>query len=349
MVDPTRVTRWDPVRGRGVRGTLRMALWLAGVVVALLASVPAVAQATDPAAKYDQAGQQHNNVCVKLARGLSQTDLHYLSGVGTGFFLPKSALAFTDGSCGTGQLRLDLHEIVPAPSTINGGPNPVKQLVFHRGGSGYVDSQNVRYGQVSTSDLSQSTTWLNRHVTPSGDNRGAACTTLPGSYKVSVQPIPYKMKYKSPQMVSGGNNAGASYLHYGDPAAQQGDQDLDQPPTSSPYPQRYSTSITTIHYSTLTWSWIDVGGGGMNRILLAPDQDIRLCDVDPIDYPSWAPSSDAPQGQVNGQVEARYVETSVGDGQSVFGWMVWTHQYYYDDAGNYIGQAAPVVNHFTTG
>ena len=57
MVDPTRVTRWDPVLGRGVRATLRMALWLAGVVAALLASVPAVAQATDPAAKYDQASQ----------------------------------------------------------------------------------------------------------------------------------------------------------------------------------------------------------------------------------------------------------------------------------------------------
>jgi YD repeat-containing protein len=27
--------------------------------------------------------------------------------------------------------------------------------------------------------------------------------------------------------------------------------------------------------------------------------------------------------------------------------MVWTHQYYYDDSGNYIGQAAPAVKHFT--
>jgi hypothetical protein len=302
--------------------------------------VPAVAQATEPATTYDQPGEQHNNVCVKLARNLSQTNLRYLSGAGTGFFLPNTALNFTDGSCGAGQLRLDLHEILSAPSTINGVSNPVKQLVFHRGGSGYVDSQNVRYGQVSTSDLSQRTTWLERHVQASGDNRGAACTPSPGSYKVSVQPIPFKMKYKSPQMISDGNNAGASYLHYGDPAAQQGQQN----------PQLYSTDpATQIHYSTLTWSWIDVAGGGENRILLPSGQDIRLCDVYPIDYPSWAPSSDAPDGQVNGQVEARYVETSVGDGKPVYGWMVWTHQYYYDDAGNYIGPAAPVVNHFTTG
>jgi hypothetical protein len=177
---------------------------------------------------------------------------------------------------------------------------------------------------------------------PSGGNRGARCPTLlPTAYKVSVQPIPYKMKYKSPQMVSDGNNAGASYLHYGDPAAQQGDQN----------PQKYLAPswdpTQQIHYSTLTWSWINVGGGGMNRILLAPGQDIRLCDVDPIDYPSWAPSSDAPDGQVNGSVEARYIETQVGDGTPVYGWMVWTHQYYYDDAGNYIGTAAPVVPHYS--
>jgi len=41
-------------------------------------------------------------------------------------------------------------------------------------------------------------------------------------------------------------------------------------------------------------------GGGHNRILLAPGQDIRLCDVEPIRRDSWAPSSVAPDGQLNG-------------------------------------------------
>jgi hypothetical protein len=97
-----------------------------------------------------------------------------------------------------------------------------------------------------------------------------------------------------------------------------------------------------IHYSTLTWSWIDVHGGGENRILLAPGQDIRRCDVEPIDYPSWAPGSDrTSDGTVNGSVEARYVETHVGDGPPVYGWMVWQHEYFGDNLG--------VVDHFTTG
>ena len=40
----------------------------------------------------------------------------------------------------------------------------------------------------------------------------------------------------------------------------------------------------------------------------------------------------------------------MGHGDAVYGWMAWTHQYYYDDSGTYIGpEAAPVVDHFTTG
>ena len=63
-------------------------------------------------------------------------------------------------------------------------------------------------------------------------------------------------------------------------------------------------------------------GGGENRILLAPGQDIRPCDAEPIDYPSWAPGSDrTSDGQVNGLVEAYYVHTQVGDGAPVYGKM----------------------------
>jgi len=178
-----------------------------------------------------------------------------------------------------------------------------------------------------------------RTAVRSGSNRGAACPTLPedtqNPYHVSVQPIPQEMKYKSPKAADG-SNAGASYLHYGDPPAQQGQQN----------PQRYlrpgRDPTRQIHYSTLTWSWIDVHGGGENRTLLAPGQDIRRCDVEPIDYPSWAPGSDrTSDGTVNGSVEARYIETHVGDGAPVYDWMVWQHEYFGDNLG--------VVDHFTTG
>ncbi|HKO86866.1 MAG TPA: hypothetical protein VJ140_20420, partial [Actinomycetota bacterium] len=258
---------------------------MAGVVVVLLCATPTVAKATEPAATYDAAGQTHDNVCVKFARGFSSLSLRYLSGGPTGFQLLPNMLQFTDSSCPNGHVRLDLHEVVTVPTGVGAydpALRPGERLVFHRGGSGYLDAQNVRYGQLAASQLSK----LPKPV-PSGGGRGNPCqTVLDTPYKVSVQPIPEEMKYKSPAQ-AGGNNAGASYLHYGDPAAQQGN------PTD---PQ--------IHYSTLTWSWIDVGGGGHNRILLAPDQDIRPCDVDPIKRDSWAPSSEYPAGLVNGWVIA---------------------------------------------
>jgi hypothetical protein len=324
-----------------------MAPWLAGAVAVVLAAAPTVAQATEPKSKYDVEGQHHNNACA-IFNGLASINLRYLGGHATGFYLPDpntlsdpNPLSFTNGDCQTGQIRLDLHEVVDSTDSSIG------PLVFHRGGNGYRDAENVRYGQVAESELLAASgqplpdqAGLQDPYPPPGGNGDPCKRVLATPYTVSVQPIPQDMKYKSPQD-AGGNNAGASYLHYGDPAAQQGDQNLNEPPTSSPYPQKYSTSTTTIHYSTLTWSWIDVAGGGHNRILLAPGQDIRLCDVKPIRHDSWAPSSVAPDGQVNGWVIARYVQTRAGNGPPLYGWMVWQHDYYGDNLG--------VVNHFSTG
>jgi hypothetical protein len=310
------------VWGCGRGGPPRVALWVAGAVMVLLVAVPSLAVAkrpvvstTEPASKYDAGGQTHDDVCANPR--LSPLGLRYLSGGPTGFQLSNALTFTTSGGCQTGQIRLDLHEVVDS------GAGP---LVFHRGGSGYVDAENVRYGQVLVSELNGR---LPRPVS-SGGGRGAPCKTLsPQAYQASVQPIPQDMKYKSPA-AAGGNNAGASYLHYGDPATQQGDQN----------PQKYSTDPTQqIHYSTLTWSWIDVSGGGHNRILLAPGQDIRLCDVAPIRRDSWAPSSLAPDGQLNGWVIARYVQTRVGNGPALYGWMVWQH--HYDGDGSDV-----VVDHF---
>ena len=327
MVSAQRMTGRGPVCERRGRGTARTALWLAGVVAVVLWAMPSVAKATEPAATYDAAGQKHDDVCVKFARGLSSLNLRYLSGGPTGFALLPGMLEFTDGSCAKGQLRLDLHEVVTVPSSVrtyDPSLRPSERLVFHRGGSGYLDAQNVRYGQLAASQLSK----LPKPV-PSGGGRGNPCqTVLDTPYEVSVQPIPEDMKYKSPAQ-AGGDNAGASYLHYGDPAAQQG-----------------NPSNAQIHYSTLTWSWIDVAGGGHNRILLAPGQDIRLCDVDPIKRDSWAPSSEYPDGLVNGWVIARYVQTRVGDGPTLYGWMVWQHHFEAD--GNNPDGSPVVVNHFSS-
>jgi hypothetical protein len=338
MVGATGVTGRGPLRGRGQRCALRMTPWWIGAVAIVLAAAPTVAQATEPKAKYDVAGQHHNNVCAELRSGLSLIDLRYLSGDRTGFNLPNDPTTLTfmpddSAHCRTGQIRLDLHEVVDS----NAGA-----LVFHRGGNGYGptydDAANVRYGQVAESEVLDASgqplpdqTQLQDANSPPDGNGDPCKRVLNTPYQVSVQPIPQDMKYKSPQDVASGDNSGASYLHYGDPAAQQGDQN----------PQKYSTDTTKqIHYSTMTWSWIDVAGGGHNRILLAPGQDIRLCDVKPIRRDSWAPSSYAPQGQINGWVIARYVQTRAGNSPPLYGWMVWQHDYYGDNLG--------VVNHYST-
>ena len=322
MVGTEGVKDRDRVWGFGRARMPRVALWFAGAVMVLLVAVPSVASGkrpvgstTEPASRYDAGGQTHDDVCATPK--LSPLALRYLGGDPTGFQL-TSGLAFTgSGGCQTGLIRLDVHEVVDSSAGA---------LVFHRGGSGYVDAENVRYGQVLVSELNGPLP----NPVPSGGGRGAPCNTLlPQAYQTAVQPIPSDMKYKSPAD-AGGNNAGASYLHYGDPAAQQGDQN----------PQKYSADPTQqIHYSTLTWSWIDVSGGGHNRVLLAPGQDIRLCDVQEIRRDSWAPSSVAPDGQVNGWVIARYVQTQVGTGPPLYGWMVWQH--HYDGDGRRV-----VVDHF---
>jgi hypothetical protein len=84
-----------------------------------------------------------------------------------------------------------------------------------------------------------------------------------------------------------GNGSGA-YLHYVDPASDQG--------------SRHDT-----HYSTLTWSWVDVSAGGHTRALLAPGQAVQRCHVRAIRRDSWDET-----GAVNGGVIARYVRTSTG-------------------------------------
>src|SRR4051812_3670169 len=193
MIDARGMAGRLPGRERGGRRTL----WLVGVVVLLLGAVPAVAQATDPASKFDVAGQHHNNVCAKLRPDLSLIDLRFLSGLPTGFQLPNTLSFMLNDSahCQNGQIRLDLHEVVDSSA----GP-----LVFHRGGNGYGptydEAANVRYGQLAESEvmdasgqpLPDQTHLQDPNPPPSGN--GAPCRRVLGTpYKVSVQPIPEDM------------------------------------------------------------------------------------------------------------------------------------------------------------
>ena len=258
--------------------------------VASAAAFPPAAGATDAAELYNAPGQRHVDVCVRLGPPAAQ--LRYGDAAPTGFGLDDQR-TFDDNRCLPGTVRLDLHELIPSTAG---------WLAFHRGGNGYHDDQNVKYGELATADINGE---LPAPVLSRG-GRGAPCDVESGpAYRAVVAPIPNEMKYKRPQDVASGNNSGASFLHYGDPASDQGD-------------------IHDYHYSYLVWSFVNVRGGGIVRTLLKDDQVVQPCDVASITMDSWDRA-----GIVNGTVTARYVRILAGT-CPVYGWMVWSHDYFGD-------------------
>jgi len=267
------------------------------IMAATTAALPSAASATESAERYNAPGQRHVNVCVRPSS--PSVPLRYSDASLTGFGLDDQR-TFDDNACLPGTLRLDLHELIPAGA---------EKLAFHRGGNGYHDDQNVKYGELATGAIADS---LPAPVLSRG-GRGAPCNLLNVAYRVDVRPIPAEMHYKRPQDVASGSNRGASFLHYGDPGADQGDR-------------------TDIHYSYVLWSFVNVRGGGIVRTLLKDDQVIRPCDVEPIVMDSWDSA-----GAVNGRVIARYVRIMAGT-CPIYGWMVWSHDSFDD--------AAPVIQHW---
>lgn len=252
------------------------------------------ADAATPAGVFNAPGQRHADVCVRVA--VSPAALRFADGTPTGFEVTNGHTFAEDGRCPAGSVRLDLHETIPSSA----GP-----LAFHRGGNGYVDQQNVKYGELAAAEILDALP----APRPSSGGRGAPCT-LSGepAHRVDVRSIPAAMHYKRPQDVPDGSNSGTSFEHYGDPGADQG-------------------ARTDIHYSYLIWSALNVGGGGMVRTLLAPGQIVRPCDVESVTMSAWDRD-----GAVNGSVTARYVRITAGT-CPLYGWMVWSHDYHGDSAG----------------
>jgi len=267
-------------------------------ILALFAWVT-TALATVPADRFNGPGQGHSDVCVRLASPFAL--LRYADGTPTGFELSRR-LVFENRDCALGRVRIDLHERIPTDR----GP-----LVFHRGGLGYADAQNVKYGGLLTDDIDSR---LPRPRRPGGGRGSAVRLADDVPYRLAIRSVPRRMKYKRPQDTPKHSNAGASFLHYGDPGADQGDRE-------------------DVHYTYLTWSWVDVQGGGMVRALLAPNQVIRLCDVEPIAMKSWDHD-----GHRNGTVTARYVRAFVGR-CPLHGWILWSHLYSHDKRPNTVFHA----------
>jgi hypothetical protein len=233
-------------------------------------------------------GQRHADVYVPPTA--DPVALRYPDGEPTGFALAASQLAYRDGRGEDGSLRLDYHERLSSPAG---------ELVFARGGNGFVDAQNVKYGHVAVADLAADP----GAPVPSGGGRGQAVKPdgSLGAHVVRVRSIPAHLHYKRPQDTRSGTNAGARWLHYGDPGADQGDRH-------------------DVHYSYLVWSFLDARGGGMVRALLREGQIVWPCAVAPIELAAY----DA-IGAVNGAVTGRYVAAEVAD-TSLYGWMAWSHR-----------------------
>lgn len=205
-------------------------------------------------------GQHHNDVYVTPSP--DWVPLRHPTGEWTGQFVTRDQLIYTDGRGINGRLRLDYHEVIQG--------NDGRLLVFHRGGSGYLDAQQTKYGHVRVSDLAGS---IGRPVA-SGDQRGDPVSggTL---YRLTVAAVPRTMLYKT--------RVGSMYATYGNPGTLWGGD---------------------INYTFLVWSWLNVSGGGMVRGLLPDGCYVRRCEgVSSIRVRSMDLT-----GQTNGDIIAVYVK-----------------------------------------
>jgi hypothetical protein len=282
---------------------------------------------------YDRPKQSHADLCAPIvadAKGNRIAPLRFADGTVTGHAIADFALQPTPGSrtiiCPAGYARLDAREILETP---NGRP-----MLFHRGGWGYVggDGGGVRYGNVLVSDLeaSHAVKWdkqkgafvpakLEPWTTPAMEGEtgnGAACKGPFVDYETKVEAVPDTLRYlgSTPWNVT-------SYKNYGDAAVDpEGDG--------------------TIKYTMLSWSWIDVQGGGVARAVVADGarfhrcKDVRSKRFFTYDKATWRlengkpveiPEGDPTKGHRNGWVQAVYGAIDGGKGR-VFGWMTYAHQ-----------------------
>ncbi|HEY7236829.1 MAG TPA: family 43 glycosylhydrolase [Gemmatimonadaceae bacterium] len=270
--------------------------------------------------RYNNDNQSHADLCVRLRH--ANAALRYADGTPTGWVLTPSMLRPNAGnavSCpDSGMARLDAREIVTGT---DGEP-----MLFHRGGWGFEGDDQasaVHYGHVRLSDLESSGAryeraveggkgqWRAAPIAPwagpsQAAGNGAECSAWKESTprSVAVQRIPGDVRYLN----SAQTNA-VPYAIYGDPSEDLG-----------PAADR----ARGIKYTMLTWSWINVRGGGVARSLVRDGERFRECtDVPPIRLSSVA---DAASRRITGWVEARY--GAIGsEKEPLFGWLVVRHRH----------------------
>ena len=280
--------------------------------------------------KYNNDEQGHADYCVRLRA--SVVTLRYATGAPTGFSLTSDILVPEHGngvSCPErGMARLDAREIVIAWDG--------KAMLFHRGGWGFagndpesavhyghifvsdIDSVGVRYERAAATahpDSSAHGRWIAAPTQPwtgkgQQEGNGSACDSLATKpLRVSVHSIPADMKY-----LNSAQTTTIPYAIYGSPATDLG-PDADRK--------------RDIRYTMLTWSWINVRGGGVARALARSGEKFYRCaDVPAI---TLASVNEAQQKTPTGWVEAVYGAIPTGDGHRLYGWIVSAHRHGSDD------------------
>jgi hypothetical protein len=260
-----------------------------------------------PASVFNQPGQMHNDQCVPLED--AEVPLRYADFSETGYVLRPAELRrdkpLTDDDdghlCRDGEVQLDVRELL---ETDEG------RLVFHRGGNGYQDAGNVKYGHLWIGDLAE-----HAEVIPPPVPNGVPClastsSITMGRYLVHPTAIPPALHYPKSDFDDCVRDSGVpacniSYQGYGDPGYEQGDPVV--------LGERH-------HYTYLVWSWVNVSGGGVVRTLLRPGQRFYRCNV----YSIKEDSIDD-DGNVNGWVQSVYGKT-LQAGNWIYGWTVYAHQ-----------------------
>lgn len=269
-----------------------------------------------PASVFNRAGQMHNDQCVHLED--AEVPLRYADFSETGYVLRPAELRrdkpLTDDDdghlCRDGEVQLDVRELL---ETDEG------RLVFHRGGNGYQDAGNVKYGHLWIGDLAE-----HAEVIPPPVPNGVPClastsSITMGRYLVRPTAIPPALHYPKSDFdacvrESGVPACNISYQGYGDPGYEQGDPEV---------------LGELQHYTYLVWSWVNVSGGGVVRTLLRPGQRFYRCNV----YSIKEDSIDD-DGDVNGWVQSVYGKT-LQAGNWIYGWTVYAHQASGDPAPTY--------------
>jgi hypothetical protein len=279
--------------------------------------------------QFNNDDQGHADFCVRLT--VDSALLRYADGTPSGFALTPRMLVPSQTnavSCpDTAMARLDAREIVTGA---DGQP-----MLFHRGGWGFAGNDPesaVHYGHVRVSDLdsaglrferdSASHRWVNAPTRPwtgPGQQRGngSACASLDSAaLTVHVRSIPGDMRYLNSRQT-----AAIPYAIYGDPS-----EDLGPP----------ADRARGVKYTMLTWSWINVRGGGVARAIVADGAPFRPCSDVPVI--TLASDGDATSKTITGWVEARYGAIRTGDGAWLYGWIVARHAHEGEKVVEHLGR-----------